>query len=144
MTEKTDLSELIERVEKATGPDRELDAAIAVAMLGTTATEDDLIYHKVPAHDDHCARGTYWRKSRSGWSLHTSATFSASLDSALALVEEMLPGANWSLGYFPEKPSYAAEVWYSTVHYGLSGSPATAILLALLRALQSQPSQVDA
>lgn len=68
-----DLSDLIRRVEEAKGPDRELDAEITVAIMGTTSTDDDLIYHRLPAKDDHCAPGTYWRKQRSGASLRTSA-----------------------------------------------------------------------
>jgi hypothetical protein len=152
-----DLKDLLARVEISTGPDRELDAAIAVATLGTTSTEDDLIYHKAPARDDRCAPGTYWRKSRSGMSLHTSPPYTSSLDAALALVEEKLPGnrlhmSNRALDHednLVDRPSCC--LWHDSLAEKSSrGSPwcegdvhegATlplAVLSALLRALISQ------
>lgn len=86
----TDTKELIERLKKAEGPDADLDAAIAVAVFETVKTDDDLIYAKIPHEEDKCAPGTYWRKSRSGYSLHTAPRYTESVDAARTLVPEGL------------------------------------------------------
>jgi hypothetical protein len=82
------LLELAERVEAAAGPDRELDAEIAVAVqydlpgpMGECAAT-----LRVPRRDDECQAGTYWLVQRSGMSLRTAPPFTESLDSALKLV----------------------------------------------------------
>lgn len=131
----TDLSDLIRRVEEAKGPDRHIDAAITVATSPTIATDDDLIYFYVPTKDDRCAPGTYWRKSRSFSSLHTAAPFTASLDAALALVEEKLPGCRWT-------KNIEGEIWlwhgdWSTSSHRCANDALTC-LFALLHALHSQ------
>lgn len=140
----SDIAELLERVEAASGPDRELDAAIEVAMLGTTATDDDLIYHSVPRKDDHCAPGTFWRKSRSGASLRTAAPFTASLDNALALVEEKLP--RWNAFEVQHTDAYDAQIWWMRGEQEVvtdtgpaCATPALAIVSCLLRALAPVP-----
>lgn len=80
---------LIEKLEKATGPDRELDAAIAVAIFVTKSTEDDLIYAKERARDgsDATHPGHYFIKSRSGASARTASAYTASIDAALTSLE---------------------------------------------------------
>ena len=82
------MRELIERLEQAKEGNRDLDAAIAVAVFKTASTDDDLIYAKMPQKADDCASGTYWRCSRSGMSLHTSPYYTTSLDAARTLVQE--------------------------------------------------------
>lgn len=140
-----DLTSLIERVEKATGPDRELDAAIEVAMLGTTHMPDDLIYYKTTTRADHCLPGAYWRVSRSGEYLRTSEKYTSSLDAALALVEEKLPG--WTRTVDATAPDLGIDVELFAPNdsidkpyrvKGTHGLETHAILLALLRVLHSQ------
>lgn len=134
---RSELEGLLERVEKAEGPDRELDALIEVATFKTISTDDDLIYAKPVHRDDNCAKGTFWRKSRSGASLHTAPEYTDSIDGAVALVERCLPGWIWDA-------SSTGTAWVQSPggdHF--SGQikpykPPLAILSALLRALLAQ------
>lgn len=95
----SDLSSLLERVREATGPDRELDAAIAVALqIGARKNlPDDLQYLREASRSDECAPGTYWFISRSGMSLRTAENYTASLDAALSLVERRQPGESFNV-----------------------------------------------
>jgi len=113
-----DLTALIERVENATGPDRELDAAIR-----------DALYEPV---------------KRGAWT-----PFTSSLDAALALVEEKLPGTFWHVAKGrtrPDEPLFGAEL-VSPEHGGVNvaveheSSVALALILALLRALSARDQQ---
>lgn len=139
---KAALRELRERVEKATGPDREIDALLEVETTPIVASDDDLIY-LLPIHrDDHCKAGTYWRKARSGASLHTAPLYTASVDAALALVERCLP--NWTDASNATAPECGID-WdlFEPVRYGrrVKGTGKTrplAILAALLSALEAQ------
>lgn len=97
----TDLPELLSRVEAATGPDRELDATIHVALCQPVCRPDDCNRYRLPHISmdemDMCAPGTYWLVERSGRSLHTSPTYTASLDAAVALCERVLPECEWDV-----------------------------------------------
>jgi len=84
------LLELAERVRASTGPDRELDAKIAVAVKWRARgpTADDHEYLSIPRKDDGCAPGTYWFHCRSGMSLRTAPEWCASIDAAMMLVPD--------------------------------------------------------
>jgi hypothetical protein len=88
------LTDLLERLEAADGPDRELDAHLAVMQHGRTMSSDgeDMNWAKVPNIYDDCTPGTYWRCRRSGNSLWTSPPYTSSIDAAVQLAEEVLPG----------------------------------------------------
>ena len=121
------LSELIERVENASGKDRELDAAIACAIFKTIKTDDDLIYRVPVRKCDDCAAGTYWHVSRSGRSLHTAPLYTGSIDAALTLVPE---GMGFNL-------QGNTNLFYAVVagHYSKpTATPALAIVAACLKA----------
>lgn len=66
---KEALRELRARVEKCSGPDREIDGALAAAF-------EPGVYDVWP---------------------HLTPEFTASIDAALALVERCLPGQTWSI-----------------------------------------------
>jgi hypothetical protein len=112
-----DLVGLIERVEKLTGPDTEVDGAIGDWLWDQG--------HEPWGCYDYGGNGPY-------------IAFTASLDAAVALVDRMLPDnlirlSNEFMGF------WKAEV-------GLSKSPGMqtaplAVLSALLRALQSSGGQ---
>ena len=110
------IQELLERVGNADGPDRELDAALFVALVVNP--------RQVPA-------------------------YSASVDAALALVEEKLPGWKWAIAKESDGfggMEYEAELFgpqYSSreqnpatfaVHLGLTAplAPIAALLKALI------------
>lgn len=80
---------LAERVEAAAGPDRELDAEIAVALkVGARGLlPDDHEYLSTLCKDDYregCPKGGYWFHCRSGKSFKTASPFTGSVDSALS------------------------------------------------------------
>jgi hypothetical protein len=83
-----ELRELRERLEAAEGPDRELDLDLAITM-GTMPPEWN------PEDDD---RGCYVDPGSVCLSpgVFEAPAYTASLDSAVALVEKVLPGRDWS------------------------------------------------
>lgn len=104
-------ADIIERLEKATGPDGDLDLDII-----------NLIDPPVARHS----------------AMHQPYT--ASLDAAISLVDRMLPGWHWSLydtdglgrrNAQIEPPEYSSEPFD-----GLGQTIAIALLLALFRALE--------
>lgn len=87
-----DLSELLERVKAATGPDRELDCEIAIAVDG---------YFTLPPRWDGGPIG-YGYVDADGTLIHPGhggdqlvKRYTASIDAALALVERCLPEWWW-------------------------------------------------
>ena len=115
------MNSIIDRLEKATGGDRELDAAIFdIACGGLFWPENETLWVQV------------------GWNRVPKA-FTASLDAAIALVEKMLPGWGWMV---ERQPNGEAEAWldeFGAYAYGrpVQGrTPAIALLIALFRALR--------
>lgn len=111
------LSDLIERVKKATGPDRELDAnvmnAIARKPSGRWLAEDDPWQNK---EDDDLA-----------------PEVTSDLSAAVALTERVLPGCDWSL------ERYADNAWaFVSGHSAEAPTPALALVLATLMAVQAK------
>jgi len=134
------LSDLIARLETASGPDRELDAAIHRLLAGSPT--------------DH------WYNFFGEWITDQNCPhISASIDAAVALAERVLPGWTWSIAGCPEdfltdkdKP-FSAELigpvsWkvidrevgeepvYETAHAQHS-LPAIALLIAILKAKEA-------
>ena len=110
------MTELIERLEKATGPDRELDLAIWAACGGSGGPDNGFLD---------------WRPA-----------LTASIDAALDLVERKLPGAWWfAARQADEIGEYSFDLRASIG--GLLGTASAptlplAICIALLRALSAQ------
>lgn len=120
------IDELIERVERGTGADRELDGKIARALSGSK---------------DH------WFPFAGGFTTEqTAPPLSGSLDAVLALIEEKLPGAfgDVDLGALPvDQPLYGARLfsadwdpWKNAA--AEAASPARALLAAFLKAHKEQ------
>lgn len=148
----SNLSSLLDRVRKAEGPDRDLDAMILVAITPTLSTSDDLRYAML--RDSDCSPGTYWIKQRSGASLRTAPTLTSSLDACLSLLRECLPGWRWYMAMGrsrPDEPLYGA----SLLAPGRSADdepdviaehehgPSLALLDCILQAILSQQSEVE-
>jgi hypothetical protein len=131
MTEPVITPELLARVEAATGPDRELDTAIAIALrIGAEG------YPKFPL-GSFKAGYVQADMGRDGWSVgwHIQP-LTASLDAALALVERVLPGWWWMLRSGDGYDAVLTPTWRS--QDGVVGehkTPALALLSAMLRAL---------
>ena len=136
----SDLRGLIERVEKATGPDREIDWAIADATN----------------HPSFATRFEHmWPPFGIGSSLDCAILdYTASVDAALALVEKMRPGYQWGvssvgikIGTHPDGKAAYGEGFRAHVTKNSplrpmpstadAPTPALAIILALLRSLDT-------
>lgn len=128
------LSDLLARVEAATGPDRELDDSLALASGWHPPGVDPRLFSNPDTHRLYA---------------HHAPAFTASLDAALALCERVLPGWRWTLDsesnregvprgkpgasvyidqYDPDAPFHSAE----------APTPALALLAAMLKALDAQ------
>jgi hypothetical protein len=148
-----DLAELRERLEKATGGDREIDAAIFVAVEAPEQYSDDLRRYRLPHPSldemDMCAPGTYWLVQRSGRSLRTSPHYTASLDAIVSLIERKLPGWGWSAASgMSDANLYGAAL----SPLGLVGAalntqtarattPPLALCIALVKAMEAQANE---
>lgn len=141
-----DLTALIERVEKVPGPDRRLDAEIMCAFHGYAMHEESDPANGIFAFWD----GEPWKSTCHNCTIWPEVT--ASLDEALALVEETLPGWDWSLRH---SVSADGDVRYGNAvlwvpsdprddeaprHWANHSSPVLALLLAMLLALQADRS----
>lgn len=130
----TDLSELIRRVEAATGPDREIDVAIWQAATG-----------EPPHYEDHLGEGPFVQYGDSVWWVELPA-LTTSLDAALSLVERRLPGRNWLIGrgrLRATEPLYGAQIMDGQAVIGEGESehtPALALCRAMLKALDAEGS----
>lgn len=164
-----DLSDLIRRVEEAKGPDRELDWEISYLFgLGSDNERAIYAEHGPAGFTAKDSNGftaldrkngcwvNYSRPGREGrrvrlrepervraitgpQPLIRCAAYTASLDAALALVDEKLPDFDFSVVKIGGH--YGALVSLEDVRPGALRPGATlplAVLLALLRALQSQ------
>ena len=133
------LKELLERVEKAEGPDRELDGAIADALglAPDNLTRVSATYYEYTPDPD---KG-WWEAGR----------YTASIDAAVALVEKKLPGCALAIGTmkFIQPGVPWATIWTTGGDPKWNAdakTPALALIAALLKALiaselqSSQPS----
>lgn len=155
------MRDLIERLEKATGPDRELDEAIWLAAI-PGATRKNLM-------EEFPAEKPLWEyydpEQRAYFRAGLIPAYTASTDAAVALVERCLPGWMWRVA----SCSVSDDAWvapdYSCPKHGERlirelgdtsgdptshwiditdvdlrppGRPAIALCLALLRALDAQ------
>jgi hypothetical protein len=106
------ITDLIERVEGATGPDRALDTAIERALFGDEPITE-------------------------GW--QGTLEYTASLDLALALCERVLPG--WRVSVAHERNGEWSAFLITEdcdTAKAYAPSPALALILAMLRALQAK------
>lgn len=127
------MNDLIERLEKATGPDRELDLAIGEAVGEAN--------HSGPAHH---------RPFRE-WAKH----YTASIDAALTLVPEgwWMTLDRYVISDEPEPSPMAWRAWlrkiegdldgdgpvYHRKHFSPAPTPAIALCIAAMKARQSHP-----
>lgn len=145
------LSEFIARLEKAEGPDRELDAELA-RFEGWTFEKMKGDAHPYWRKPDTTA---YYMRERNG-----PPAYTVSLDASLALVERVMPGWSWSVDTMSQPPddwskvkrlprAQLAEPVMTKFGKGIgrradvqAATPALALLLALLTALARESSHV--
>lgn len=156
----SDLRALIERVEKLDGPSREVDARLAVVggyvvMKGTDERGYSFFQSPVKRGDwaflSGCKDGIDDAYRALGKCLSTPS-FTASLDAAIALCERVLPGWFWRVGrtsLFPNgwayisrmHPDHCTEKDEASCSDGKAATPAIALVLATLRALEAQEGE---
>ena len=145
----TTLTNLIERVEAATGADRKIDAAICAALRIIPESE-----RQPELAGDIEADGAavvVWHKAGSVRMLkYSPPDYTASLDAAIALVEKVLPDHGWFLRRDDTDangrraaPIYNAALLYPDALRVIAASgqrptPALALCLALLKAKLSE------
>jgi len=133
----TDYTDIIARLETATGADRELDAVIMCAIGGARRIDDFTFYgpgEKSWGFGEHEDESNAWNGPL--------PYVTASLDAALALVREKLPGARWGING-PYDGGRFRAYFFGTVERDLTPptyarTPALAVLLALFRALNHE------
>lgn len=142
--DKAALQAVIERLEKATGPDRELDARIhAIIELPSSDWE---ACEKSIISGDGLVTWHYLNKSQI---TARAPSYTASIDAAIALTERMLPGWARVFKYLASQSAYVFLIeyergedglwWHNTgEHLKIKASHKTeplALLLALFKAL---------
>ncbi|WEX10345.1 hypothetical protein [Chelativorans sp. AA-79] len=136
-----DLRELIEKLEKAAGPELVLDGMIWCAVNGYEFVQWDgagCVYRKVD--------GSSWDRGIKHISAHEVRPYSASLDAAIALCERVLPGWSWECRVSGTGDKGQATVWNPRKAPGHNdekratncATAAIALVLATLRALEAQ------
>ncbi|MEN6545673.1 MAG: hypothetical protein ABFE07_06485 [Armatimonadia bacterium] len=91
MTDLTALKELLERVEKATEPSKELNGDIAV--ITGQFNPADCYRGRLDTHGDLWYGG--WHRSGPAF---VAPPYTSSIDACVALIEKVLPGWWWSTG----------------------------------------------
>lgn len=155
----SNLDDLIQRVEAATGPDRELDAAIEWWIAGDrnrperTNADHQLVAEKGAAafYDQQHEKfgGINFRYRPPPHVVHV-LEWTASIDAALALVEKVLGKRDWTISVainsygeaiIRRGNAFILSATETSGDYGDSDEgkpPAIAIILALLRGLKQQ------
>ena len=130
-TDADALQALLERVEKAEGPDRELDA-----LIWTAATGHETHYPNPYMRE---AEGLHAYTERRGDDLsrwYRVPALTDSIDAAVALVESRLIGPSWSVSSALNARVTCAVRGGARHFYDAEGNtPALALIAALLRAL---------
>lgn len=139
---------LAERCEMASGPDRELDAAIRCAVFAPAGA----FVEQSPINGAWCVYETGYGGKKRSWEarglsqLQRLGEFTASLDAAMTLVPE---GLDWGIAHFGPRGS-EAQAWPRGAHDSadkVTGSsdtiPALALCAAALRARAHQETSND-
>ena len=119
----TDIAGLVERLEAATGPDRELDLDLARALV------PDVIVSRRNSDDTANEPYTYWE-------------YTGSIDAALSLVERKLPTDyhffELSIGHKRAHCEIHDQRIYDPIGTADAPTAPLALLIALLKALEQK------
>lgn len=125
-------ADIIDRLEKATGPDIELDGIIAKI---TGEMHVGAIFQRFDVYGDET--NSWYLGGYGNYEFLSPDEYTASIDSAIALVERVLPGV--VLRISNDMTDDDAKRWIATVQFMQSppsASPSIAILIALFFSLQ--------
>lgn len=144
--------ELRERLEAASGPDREIDVWMH-AVLGFDTPRVDIYFPEGTLQ--HWWKQSHLRFGGAGTRdplrlirpftdpIHEVPTYTSSLDAALALVERKLPGWGWQVHSKSDSPHndcfafLGEDVADGPAYRAYAKTPALALCLALLRAVEA-------
>ena len=144
-----DLSALIERLEKASGSDREIDCllwaiqeGIELEWQGTTLVAGTV---GVIGWCDPGATARNFYTNRDVRGPGSIPALTASIDAALAFVERVLPGVMWRIGFDPDYGVWKAELVTAAPNCinksARHEKVPLAILIAALKALQEREGE---
>lgn len=127
------IEELIERVEKATGPDRGIDALVANECKALDAKHFGMWYGLRPKG----SVSTYLDFCKSG----AAAKYTSSLDAVVGLIERELPKWGWQISVSENGAHPIGKLFCSYPinrnEYGEAATATLSLLLAFLRALRA-------
>lgn len=131
-----EMLDLAARVEAASGPDRELDADIAIAIRWRVLGNIQHWVHDWPAGYEHGSyEGTIRLANYPDGEGYKVPEFTASLDSAMSLIPQ---GAEWKCEGWPEPSKVhsgaSATAWVQGAARVYAATPALALCAAALRA----------
>jgi hypothetical protein len=141
-------ADLIERLEKLEGPDQDVDAEIAVRVLGFIKTNR---MAKWPGEQPIWEFTDPVRNTTGSWSAMVRG-YTASLDAAVALVERVLPGwrienlCEWDADVLRQRGPWMCDLMrrgkdfadHFPAKCAHAPTPAIALLIATLKALDQQ------
>lgn len=146
----TDLSSLISRVEKATGPDRGLDAEISAVLEPHLFDAPGFTPERpIPSFRYDPSENVIRFDGGGIMDVRFFPPVTSSIDAAVSLAERVLPGWGWGITHGSEKEEdIQGNVFPKQVPmpahldcYGYHRVPAIALVLATLRAVQSQTGE---
>lgn len=125
------MRDLIERLEKATGPDRDVDVAIWAALFA-----DPRKYRRA---SDEGPRYSDWESNHSGkwepfYPILNAAPYTASIDAAMMLVPE---GSTWEVGFSDNR------VFWAGIDEHPSYRGATAAIALCIAALKARETALS-
>lgn len=145
----TQLSKLLERVEKATGPDREIDHALH-DLFGSVVPLGGFIPYlwRIKIDDKWVDVVRHARAMMSTGDVYVQ-DYTASLDACVALAARVLPGCSWHIGdYYQGTQEPMATVYRdksddADCYYGDARTVPLAFLAVILRALIAKEAAHD-
>lgn len=129
MIERRDLTELLERVEAATGPDRRLSEDIACLLGGYSIAREELgkRWFLYPGQNPAEAQFVSYLQT---W----TPDYASSLDAAVSLCKRVLPGWAWSARDWLDGDKPMAQVFGPFVYSANAATPSLALCAAIIRA----------
>lgn len=139
MPKSSEIEGLLSRLEAATGPDREIDIDLCLALNYVDSTDEPPLNLRRAQDDEGWLDYEVVEAGKLIACTDCAPRLTASIDAALALAEWMLPAANWGVDKTDEGDQ---EAWFDATvgeGFGQHRTAPIAILLALLHALFARP-----
>lgn len=135
MTMKDDLASLIDRVEAAEGPDRELDAAIWLLVTPGATRRESRFMHRASGKEQ-----VIDETREANGRLIVVLAYTASIDAAMTLVPDLgeIDGRRFDLYNFEKHATARVYSDEDTDRKATAATPALALVAACLRARQGE------